>query len=1342
MSGPGGSARRRERLLVLAGSLLVAAVAWSATSGQLSGDTKTDLYLDPWGFMGRALHLWDPQVTWGVLQNQGYGYLFPMGPFFGVTTAVLPAWVAQRLWWTLLLVGGFLAAHALLRALPVGTTATRVAAAVLWTLSPRVLTTLGGISSETLPVLLAPAILLPVLRAARGEMTPRRAAALSGLAVLGCGGVNATATVLAALPTGLFLLTRRRWWRHPLTGWWLLAAACASAWWLGPLLLLGRYSPPFLAWIEGSADVVQRLSAVDALRGSTHWLEHLVTAAGPWWPAGNALVTVPALVVATTLVAAAGLTGLGLRGLPERRWLLVTGAVGAVVLLVAHPGPVASPLAEQAQALFDGPLAPLRNVHKADPLVRLPLTVGLAHALAVAGRATARWRVRGRAVRPALAAAVVLVGVTAVSPGLTGEMAPPGAFRKVADQWVEVGDWLSDHAAEGRALVLPAASFGEYDWGRPMDEPLRSLSSVDLAVRDAVPLTPAGTIRFLDDVEHRLQAGQGLGGDADVLRRLGVRWLVVRNDLDAAVAGQPPVALARSAVRDSEGTQFVRGFGTTRLDASGERVWPVEVYDLGSSAPRAVVQDVGDVVSVAGGAEDLGAVREAGEQGLVVLDGDGVRGLTPGRRVVTDGYRARDRWYGTTRGRDATSTLTTAGVRGTTDYRPWPTTDLASTTTWRGIASVSASSSVAADLTLAGLRPAGRPAAALDDDPLTAWTTFGDDRPALTVSLAAPTSVASVHVEPLRRNGTRARTGIGLPTKVRVVTDGGSVEADLPVSGADVRLPAGATRSVRVVVLDTDDGDPGEVLTGLATVRLAGVTAVEQVSVPDGAGTAGAAAHPPADVVALDAGLPGSTACVRPRDDVVCLGGGALDPEGGRRMVRTLPDVGSGRMTASGTLVPQPRAAPRGTSAPGVAVEASSRRTDAPAGDPATVVDDDPRTAWSPAGGDFSPRLTVRLRQPVDVGGLRLVTRRDWVARLRPVVEVTLDGTTTTRRASRDGHLAVSGKGVRSMTLRFLLGSDAGSAAGLELAEVEVLGATLPRPAPSLDLPCGRGPSLVVDGQEVPTRATGPRSALWGEGTLAWTACGPVDLSGGGHVVRLDGVDGWQPATAVLRRAGTTTSPPPTATDVVRDGPTRLSGRVAVGSERVLALDANSNPGWEATLAGARLDPVVVDGFRQGFVLPDGAAGDLEVRFAPDTAYRAGLLVGLGLALLVPLALLLPAGRASRIAAARWRRGRAGPAVLVVLGAGLLGGAPGAGAAALGLAAAAWLPGVRRRPALTGGVLAAAGGVVAAAAVGFDIRGPASQATSTLLVILGAALVAAASVGPPSAWRAARRGAG
>ena len=142
-----------------------------------------------------------------------------------------------------------------------------------------------------------------------------------------------------------------------------------------------------------------------------------------------------------------------------------------------------------------------------------------------------------------------VLAIAAAAPAFTGAIAVRGSFERTPQHWVDTARWLESHASDGQALVVPAANFGEYSWGRPIDEPLRALTSAPYAVRDAVPLAPAGTIRLLDEVERRLQTGRSLGAAADVLLRAGVRHLVVRNDLATNESGQPPVALARSSVR-------------------------------------------------------------------------------------------------------------------------------------------------------------------------------------------------------------------------------------------------------------------------------------------------------------------------------------------------------------------------------------------------------------------------------------------------------------------------------------------------------------------------------------------------------------------------------------------------------------------------------------------------------------------------------------------------------------------------------------------------------------------------------------------------------------------------
>ena len=840
-----------------------------------------------------------------------------------------------------------------------------------------------------------------------------------------------------------------------------------------------------------------------------------------------------------------------------------------------------------------------------------------------------------------------------------------------------------------------------------------------------------------------LQTGRDVGGAVDVLRRQGVRHLVLRNDLDAQGAGQPPVAYARSAIRSTPGVALAQGFGTTRIDASGERVFPVEIYDIGAAAPLAVTAPVSEVIGVSGGPEDLLAVADAGVRGLAVLDGDRVAGVDPGRRVVTDGYRARERWFGATRGRDTSSTLAADELEGTRDYRPWDDLSLHSVTAFEGIAGVTASSSLATSYTLAGLRPADRPAAALDGDPATGWVTQFDPRPVLEVRLDEPRTLGTARIRVLADRD--RHPGLGVPTRLAVRTDAGEVRVDVPESGVvEVPLPAGPTGSVAVEVLDTDRGAPGGVLTGLAEVGLDDLAVQETVVAPSGRAD-------PADVVLLSGGLPGSDGCVHPEDDVVCFGTGGRDPEGGAVLARQFTAAGGRSYDASGTLEPSRWAATLpDLGAPGVEVTATSSRTTAPAARPQAVVDGDERTAWSPAADDASPTVTITLDEPVDVEAVTLTARRGWMARYRPFVQVRLDDAVQVVRPSADGRLDVQGDDVSTVavTVLPLPGRQRTQAAALELAEIDIVGADLPRPPAEVTRPCGRGPGLTVDGTTVPTRLDGPRSALWGEGHLAWTACAPVLLDAGPtHDVVVRGDDALRPATVALRASGTTpdagdgavTTPVP-ASFVT---PAHVAGTVEDGPQRLLALAMNHNPGWRGTLDGVALAPVVVDGFRQGFVLPEGASGALDVVFAPDATYRWALGLGILLVLLLPVALLVPERTRRAVPPAGSPDAVARPVVVAVgtlAFAGIVGGPWAALTAAAVLVALRW-----RRSGSDVPVAVAVVVLVAGAGVLVALTDPAQQArawveaTVSVAVTAAAVLAGAAPLVRPSAWPAARR---
>ncbi len=110
----------------------------------------------------------------------------------------------------------------------------------------------------------------------------------------------------------------------------------------------------------------------------------------------------------------------------------------------------------------------------------------------------------------------------------------------------------------------------------------------------------------------------------------------------------------------------------------------------------------------------------------------------------------------------------------------------------------------------------------------------------------------------------------------------------------------------------------------------------------------------------------------------------------------------------------------------------------------------------------------------------------------------------------------------------------------------------------------------------------------------------------------------------------------------------------------LLTLPQNFNAGWEARLRGHSLRPQQVDGWKQGWVVPAGAAGVVTLRYAPTSTVQAALVVGAVLVLLVLLlALPLPrrfAGRRARAELPGLSTGRPGVLAVAVWLGGLVGG--------------------------------------------------------------------------------------
>ncbi|HEX7322858.1 MAG TPA: alpha-(1-_3)-arabinofuranosyltransferase [Mycobacterium sp.] len=1131
-----------RRWLLPAGAVALLC-SFGQSPGRVSPDTKLDLTANPVRFLARAAHLWNSDLPFGQTQNQAYGYLFPQGTFFlAGHLAGLPGWVTQRLWWAVLLTVGFWGllrvAEALNDGRGIGSPTSRVVGAAAFALSPRVLTTVGSISSETLPMMLAPWVLLPVIRALNpgcdgGPARPvRMLAGQAAAAVALMGAINAVATLAGLLPAVIWWACHRpnrRWWRF--TGWWLPSLALATLWWLVPLLLLSRVSPPFLDFIESSRVTTRWMSLVEMLRGTHSWTPFVA----PDATAGAALVTRPVIILGTCLVAAAGLAGLaGLvrRRVPGAGRLVTMLLIGVTLLAVGYGGGLGSPLAHPVQVFLDGPGAPLRNMQKLDLVLRIPVTLGLVHLLGriplPGSSPRSVWR---RAFthpehdkRAAVGLVVLVALMVSTSLAWTGRLASPGAFSAIPQYWRDTADWLTGHntgtPTPGRVLVIPGAPFATQTWGTSHDEPLQVLGAGPWGVRDSIPLTPPQTIRALDSVQQLFAAGRPSVGLADTLARQGISYLVLRNDLDPDTSRSARPVLVHRAINGSAGLTKVAQFGAP----VGTAVVPGFVSDSGlrPSYPAVEIYRVAAVLAggnpgapylaeadrlprVDGGPEVLlrldehRRLRGLPALGPVLLTGDARRaGLGAPVVTVTDTPLSRETDYG--RVDDHSSAIRADGdTRHTHNRIPdYPAGSTAGAGTvfggWIG-GRLTASSSSSDATALPDVAPSASPAAAVDGDATTAWVSNALQAAVgqwLQIDFDHPVTNGTITVTP-------SATAVGAQVRrIQVSTVNGTTTMRFDKAGEPLRaaLPYGETPWVRITATGTDDGSPG-VQFGITELSVTQYDASGFAHPVDLRHTAVVPAPPPGSVVArwdLGAGLSGRPGCAPAPDATRCAASMMLDAEEPTTLSRTLN-------------VPRPvsvspevwvRARPGPHLADLIAEPGMARaRGDADLldvqGSAYAAADGDPATSWTApqrvTASRTPPTVTITLPRPTEVTGLRLTAGRSPVPTRPTLVAVDLGNGPQVRRlpdmqtgVGASQTVALQPRVTGTVTLSVLDWEDVidRTALGFDqlkppgLAEVAVLGAD-GRPIAPADAAGNRARRITVDCDHGPVIAIAGR---------------------------------------------------------------------------------------------------------------------------------------------------------------------------------------------------------------------------------------------------------------------------
>ncbi|MDX6743819.1 alpha-(1-_3)-arabinofuranosyltransferase family protein [Actinocorallia sp. A-T 12471] len=1172
----------RARVNAWVGALVLVTLTFVAAPGRLLPDTKLDMALNPEGFLSRALHMWDPSGAFGQVQNQAYGYFFPMGPFYLLGDAVnLAPWITQRLWLSLVLCVAYFGVLRLARALDLGGPGAQMVAAFAYALAPRAQTLLGINSSEFWPTAVLPWILLPLVTV----RSPRRAAALSALAVVVCGGINATAVFAVLLVPGIYLL----FYRRRLLLWWVPLTVAASFWWLAPTYLMGRYVFPFLPYTETATTTTSVTSLPNALRGVSQWSGYLPGAFSPWWPAGNQLAGVWWLILATGVVA--GLGVMGIRRSQHRVFLASTLLLGLAIVVAGHTGTL---FAGEVRDLLDGALAPLRNLHKFDALIRLPLALGLA-ALSV----KVPWR-------RVAAVAVAVCALPAVGPGFGIKEAPvnvPGYMRDAAA-------WLNER--DGTVLSVPGQQFAQYTYGRMMDDPLQSLLDGRWAGRMVTPSGSVGLARLLQTFDERFATGQGSPGMAQVLARMGVRYLFVRNDVERGVLGGAWPARVHDAIEAMPGVRLAASFGRTQgmrygsATASFDQRYPaVQIYEVPSAAPRATVVEA-EPLRVSGGPEALLALADEGmlDDGRPVVLNDG------SADVSSDTLRRRELSFSDLRG-GVSPTMTAdqeyVGNAPTKDFTQPGWEDAVSVARYSGIKDVTASSSAsdAAAALGAGLM-SQHPFAALDGDPGTQWTSAGWGGAIgewLEVEFDRPIEPKSVNVA----FGVSDLLGPSV-SKVTVETDAGRLTQDVRKTRKAQRftVPEGVTSKLRIKIAGLRTKHSFTIGTRAAITELTvpGVTPQRSIVLPDDGSAL------------LFTGLNGyAPGCMRGSEAWVCSNYLAAQGEEGRAFVRTFTHAGGPTRLTGSAIVSHPGLIAEYTGADGVRAS-SSLVDDAPA-QPRSAYDGDPATTWIAALSDDDPTLTREFAEPVTLSELRFT----FPAR-RGVTRVTVtgdDGEAQEAFISTRGIVKFAPIRTRTLTLEFP------GSTGIQISEITAK-AMQPLPAEGkVPDSCGTGPSFTVDGSRVQTRLVDASYAdILSGRAVRFASCTAIPLNSGEQTLTLD-TGSFLVATAALRP----TSQPPahstvTAADVTRWDATTRAAEVRTSSPAYLTVPENFNAGWTATLNGQTLTPVVLDGWRQAWRLPAHTSGTVTLTYTPDHLYRLFLFTGLALVLLVILAAALP----------------------------------------------------------------------------------------------------------------------
>jgi len=938
--------------------------------------------------------------------------------------------------------------------------------------------------------------------------------------------------------------------------------------------------------------------------------------------------------------------------------------------------------------------------------------------------------------------------------------------------------------------VVPADAHGDYLWGDPIDDPLVALASSPWAQAALVPYGGAGSQILLDTAENAMESGEQVSGLAGYLQRAGIRYVVVRNDLDPQQVGYTPAALVHQTLALSG---FVRAasFGpliggaqieprSTRAQQAALPSYPaVEVYAAAGAGTASATPGgrppqtpplspvttlpVSQTVLVNGGSDSL--LQLTGQNLLspaqpAIISGDPLP-VRPAEWAVTDGQRRADTLFGLVNNNVSytyTATETNplgTGLLGRTggpprQLLPVPAAGHQTVAVLSGAASVTASSygSWIADT------QQDDPVNAFDGNPATAWAEGNELSPVkqwIQINFSGQLDLPDrIGIRLLDDSTTRE-----IATRLRVSTSAGSATTEVAATGTTqpLNVVPGRTGWLRITI------------TGARRIRLAYPGAgISDVLIP---GVRVTRLLQPAED---PAGRQAASVAFSFRQQVPSPFAFA-DPTATTPMARmfTVADPETLGLNASALALPGPgldalldRIGPPG---PGLLqVSVASTPGAEPAGFPASLISGSATMPWT--ADTSSPVIHLSWH-----GQRRIASLIVHPATGLPSAPVTVEVTSPdgTRRASigpgglvrfaplTTNRIDVSFPGLHAATIVTLPGQLEALPVRLDQLSVPALAglrAVTPDEQARFTLACGQGPALTIDGRVYQTAVSGTIGDLSEYLPLQVRLCAPggaLSFGAGSHTLAAATPGTFAVTDVSLSSVHAAAQPGAFRAVTVRSWQSdqrRVS--VAPGAASYLEVHENYNPGWTAALDGQRLTPVRLDGWQQAFILPAGPGGTVTLTFAPAATYHLVLIVSVLAAalLLAVVAWSFTLGRRGALpietGTAGWSPppagdGRAWPRLLAVAALILVAGGP----VALAVPLLAYLAGrppwrtgpavardpATRMPALALGAMLASGLLCAVRPFGDGLLGPFGWlAQACALVALAAALTPAVAI--------------